>query len=262
MTKEQFTIPRLSGWEFLGEIKVEIECDPTSPKTIKLGLAVRDAVKSRAYLSGADLSGADLSGANLSGAYLSGADLSGGNLSGACLSGANLLRAYLSGADLSGGNLSGADLSGAYLSRADLSGANLSGANLSGAKGYTPERCVALASLPYMTGPIQAFKLVNAKGEGHVNGGIKYPVGEVVTDQKANTDPSAQCAAGLNVADLPWVLRNWVESYRILLVEFMAQDIAAIPHGTDGKFRLHRLTVIKDITDDLRANGVLPAIKK
>ena len=150
-----------------------------------------------------------------------------------------------------------ADLSGTYLSRADLSGANLWRA-----KGYRPEHCSALAALPYMTGPIQAFKMVNAEGEGYVNGGIKYPVGGVVTDPNANTDPHTQYAAGLNVADLPWVLRNWVESYRILLVEFTAKDIAAIPHETDGKFRLHRLTVVKDITDDLRANGVLPAIKK
>jgi len=89
-------------------------------ETENLKLAVEDAVKSRAKLSGADLSGADLYGADLSGADLSGADLYGANLSGANLSGANL----------SGANLSGADLSGA-----NLSGANLSRANLYGAKG-------------------------------------------------------------------------------------------------------------------------------
>ena len=97
MPKEQFTISRRSSWAFLGEIKVEIECDPTSPKTIKLGLAVRDAVKSRAKLSGADLSGADLSGANLSEANLSRASLSGADMSGATLSGSDL-----TGSDLTG----------------------------------------------------------------------------------------------------------------------------------------------------------------
>jgi hypothetical protein len=236
------------------------------------GANLSGANLSGANLSRADLYGADLSGANLSGANLSRADLYGADLSGANLSGANLSRADLYGADLSGANLSGANLSradlsradlyGADLSGADLSGANLSGANLSGAKNYTKERCFALAALPYMTGKLQAFKLVNAKGEGHVNGGIKYVVGEKVEEPKANCDDAVQCAAGINVADLPWVLREWHESFRILVVEFTAKDIAAIPHGTDGKFRLHRCKVVKDITDALRANGVLRVLAK
>jgi len=113
-----------------GEVQftAEIECAPDASPSIKLGLAVKFAIKSRADLSGANLSRADLSEANLSGA-----DLSGANLSRADLSEADLSGAYLSGADLSGANLSGANLSGANLSRADLSGANLSGADLSGA---------------------------------------------------------------------------------------------------------------------------------
>ena len=85
----------------------EIDCADNAPMSIKLGLAVRVAVKSGAYLSGANLSGADLSGANLSRANLIGANLSGANLSGADLSGANLSGAYLIGANLSGANLSG-----------------------------------------------------------------------------------------------------------------------------------------------------------
>ncbi len=105
----------VTNW-FSGAVQftAEIECADDAPTSIKMGLAVQWAIKSRAYLSGAYLSGAYLSGADLSGAYLSGANLSGANLSGA--------------------NLSGANLSGANLSRAYLSGANLSGANLSGAK--------------------------------------------------------------------------------------------------------------------------------
>ena len=100
----------------------EIDCAPDALPSIKLGLAVRVAVKSganlgRAYLGGADLSDANLSGAYLSGADLRGADLRGADLSGADLRGANLGRAYLGGA-----NLSDANLSGAYLSRANLSG--------------------------------------------------------------------------------------------------------------------------------------------
>jgi hypothetical protein len=98
---------------FTGDIQfsAEIDCADDASMSIKLGLAVRVAVKSRANLSGAYLSRANLSGADLSGACLSGA-----YLSGAYLSGANLSGAYLSGANLSGANLSGAYLSGAYLS--------------------------------------------------------------------------------------------------------------------------------------------------
>ena len=107
---ETYTIRRQPGWEFRGEVKVEIACDPTASAWVKLGLAVKAALKGRANLSGADLSGANLSGADLSEANLSRANLSGANLSGADLSEANLYGADLSGADLSGANLSGEQL--------------------------------------------------------------------------------------------------------------------------------------------------------
>lgn len=71
MAVETYVIRRRPTWGFLGEISVSIECDPLSPTPVKLGLAIRAAVKSRADLSGADLSGADLYGANLSRADLS-----------------------------------------------------------------------------------------------------------------------------------------------------------------------------------------------
>ena len=75
---------------FTGAVQfvAEIECDENASRSVKLGLAVRWAVKTRANLSGANLSGANLSGANLSRADLSRADLSYANLSGANLSGA------------------------------------------------------------------------------------------------------------------------------------------------------------------------------
>jgi len=115
-----------------------IECADDAPLSIKIGLAIKIAVKANANLSGANLSGANLYWANLSKANLSEADLSGANLYGANLSKANLSEADLSGANLYWANLSKADLSGANLygadlSKADLSGANLYGANLSGA---------------------------------------------------------------------------------------------------------------------------------
>jgi hypothetical protein len=115
---------------------VEIDCADGVSESIKLGLAVKVALK-----SGADLSSADLSDANLSGA-----DLSCANLYGANLSGADLSDADLSFADLSGAKLYGADLSDADLSFADLSGAKLYGADLSGAKLYGADLSSALLS--------------------------------------------------------------------------------------------------------------------
>ena len=93
----------LNRWTNEVQVTAQIDCAPDAPVSLKLGLAVRWAVKEKANLRGADLSGADLSGANLREANLSGADLSGADLSGA----------NLRGADLSGADLRGADLSGA-----------------------------------------------------------------------------------------------------------------------------------------------------
>jgi uncharacterized protein YjbI with pentapeptide repeats len=193
--------------------------------------AVVAAAKVRADLSGADLSGADLSRADLSGADLSGADLSG---------------AYLSGADLNG----------AYLSGADLSGANLSRANLNGAVGFDPRRTNALLMLLDQPGAIRAYKLVDAEGRSPIQsvGKLTYRLGETVEVADANTDPLVDCAAGVNVATLPWVMREWRAGYRILVVEFTAADIAAIPVG-DGKFRLHRCTVVGE--QDLSELGLV-----
>ena len=256
-------------WSGKVAFAAEIEADDNTPLRVKIGLAVKWAVKTGADLSGANLTGANLSGAYLSGAYLSGAylsgaylsgaDLSGADLSGAYLSGAYLSGAYLSGADLSGADLSGADLSGANLtganlSGADLSGADLSGADLSGADGLNPYATTPLLMLLDQPGKIRAYKLVNEKSEGPYNGKIKYEIGKSVSVEKPNTDPNELCGAGINVATLDWCIKGWREGYRILLVEFEAADIACIPTATDGKFRLSRCDIISGV--DLVKIGV------
>ncbi|WP_414461753.1 pentapeptide repeat-containing protein [Hyphomicrobium sp. DY-1] len=116
--------------------EVEFECSADASEGIKLGLAIKAAIKSGANLGGANLRGANLYGANLYGANLRGANLYGANLYGANLRGANLYGANLYGADLGGANLYGADLGGADLYGANLRGANLYGANLYGADLY------------------------------------------------------------------------------------------------------------------------------
>ena len=110
-----------------------INCEENALISIKLGLAVKWAIKNGANLGGANLEGANLEGANLEGAYLKGAYLKDADLEGANLKDADLKGAYLKYADLEGANLGGANLEGANLEDADLRDANLRGAYLKGA---------------------------------------------------------------------------------------------------------------------------------
>ncbi len=250
--------------------------------------SLKDAIeKSRANLSYADLSDATLSGANLSHANFSGANFSDANLSCANLSHTNLSDANLSYADLSDAelshtnlsdanlsyanlsdanlsyvtlsdaNLSHANLSGADLSGANLSGANLFRANLSGTKGINPYLCTPLLMLLDMpVGTLlRAYKLVNEKWEGLAYGGVPYKIGIRVKITEADTDPSHECGAGINVATLDWCMREWKKGYRILCVEFRPEDIACIPTATDGRFRLIQCVPISEV--DLKKIGLI-----
>ena len=219
------------------------------------------AVVSAADLRDADLRGAELYDANLRGANLRDADLydaelRGANLRDADLRGADLYDADLRGADLRGAdlrdaNLRDADLRGADLYDADLRDADLRDANLRGAMGVSRHLCTPLLMLHDQPGPIRAYKLVNENSEGHVKGGLKYVIGESVEVAGANTDVTEHCATGINVATLDWCMREWRAGYRIIVVEFTAADIAAIPTATDGKFRVFRCKVVgeKDLTE-------------
>ena len=102
---------------FSGEVQftAAIECAEDASTSVKLGLAVKWAIKTGANLAGANLAGANLAGANLAGAYLAGANLAGANLAGANLARANLARANLADAYLADANLAGAYLADANL---------------------------------------------------------------------------------------------------------------------------------------------------
>jgi hypothetical protein len=236
--------------------------------------AVQEAVQARINLEDADLAGTNLEGADLYGANLAGADLAGANLADARLvhanladarlvhanladanlaranlAGANLAGANLAGADLEGANLAGADLAGADLEGADLYGANLAGANLVRAKGFAPERINDLLMLLDQPGKIRAYKLVNENCEGPFNGGIVYKIGSTYEVEDADCDASQECGRGINLATLPWCLRNWRPGFRVLLAEFVAADIAAIP-AAEGKFRVHRCKIVGEVEID------------
>src|SRR5450830_376284 len=87
-------------WTGKVQFTAEIEADESAAVSLKIGLAVKWAVKTDADLGGADLRGANFEGANCEGANLGGANLGGANLG---------------GANLGGANFEGTDLRGAYL---------------------------------------------------------------------------------------------------------------------------------------------------
>ena len=74
---------------FSGKVQftAEIDCAETEKTSVKLGLAIKWAIKTKAKLGEAYLDGANLDGAYLAGAYLDGANLAGANLAGANLIG-------------------------------------------------------------------------------------------------------------------------------------------------------------------------------
>jgi hypothetical protein len=186
---------------------------------------VREALE-EAVVRGANLRDANLRDANLRDAYLRDA----------YLRDANLRDAYLRDANLRGANLRGANLRGAYLR----------GANLRVAKGLNPYAVNDLLLLQHQVGKIRAYKLVTSDGYGPYHGGIKYEVGETYEVGDANCAADEQCGAGINLATLPWCIREWAPGKRILLAEFTAKDIAAIPIG-DGKFRVHKAKIVKEL---------------
>ncbi len=183
------------------------------------------------------------------------ADLQGADLQGADLWGADLQGADLWGADLRGANLSGANLSGANLSRA-----NLSRADLSGAKGIDKHICTPLMMLYDQPGKVRAYKLVKENMEGPFNGGIKYEIGKTYEVKTANTDDNEQCAEGINLATLGWCIINWKPGYHILIAEFTAKDLAAIPIATDGKFRVFHCKIVGE--KNLKEIGLEKEVKK
>ena len=93
-------------------------------------------------------------------------------------------------------------------------------------------------------GLIRAYKLVNAAGEGPFKGGLKYNIGAEISVAKWNDDETEQCAAGISLATADWCIKEWKIGYRVLVVEFKAEDIVAIPTATDGKFRVKRCRVV------------------
>jgi len=107
-------------------------------------------------------------------------------------------------------------------------------------------------------GLVRAYKLVTAEGRGPTYSSLVYSIdAEITPDIPANTDELVRCGTGINLGDCVWVTAKWKPGYRILICEFTAADIAAIPIGSDGKFRVHRCKVVGEV--DLVAWGLVAA---
>ena len=79
---------------------------------------------------------------------------------------------------------------------------------------------------------------------------IKYEIGQTYSEKDANCDETIQCAAGISLASMDWCLKEYKEGYRIFVAEFTREDIACIPIGSDGKFRVKRCKIVAE--KDLR----------
>ena len=162
-------------------------------------------------------------------------------------------RADLSYSDLRDSDLRGAGLRGADLRGADLRGADLRGSDLRGSRGISPEQCQPLLLLQYQVGKIRAFKVVTGNFESPcAEIKLVYTIGSMVEVADVNDNPDYDCGAGINLATLDWCLKTYrgelqEGKFRLLLCEFTAADIVAIPHASDGKFRVRRCKVIKEI---------------
>lgn len=221
----------------------EITCDENASIAVKIGLAVKWAIKNNADLRGADLRGADLCDADLCradlrDAVLRRADLRGADLYRADLRGADLSDADLSRADLSRADLRGADLRRAVLRRADLSGAYLSDAVLSHASVFDwvqkntfkrriiGERVLVLAE--------------RTKKSQHIGNTIYEPETLYVAPVFSRC-PVTECHPGLYIAGNHWDF----EGYEKIMVACWMDEIHITSTKSD-KARVPRFYVVRD----------------
>ena len=196
----------------------------------------------RADLYGADLRRANLYEANLRRANLYEADLYGADLRGADLYGADLRRADLYGADLYEADLRRANLYGANLRGADLYGADLRGAEYQEPL-FLPD-FYSLKLLPQDT-KLTFWKYLKDGKSPYLN--MEYKVGKEYKFKNYDSDEHQQCGEGGNVATLMWCLKDSLEANEFIECGFKVKDIVAIPYGTDGKFRVNKLKVLRKI---------------
>lgn len=109
-------------------------------------------------------------------------------------------------------------------------------------------------------GKIRAYKLVTKGGYGPWYPEITYKTGQKYEVADCDTDEQSQCGAGINLATLDWCMKEWEPGRRILIAEFEASEIAAIPIGSDGKFRVKSCEIVGE--KDLKELGLIKEEEK
>lgn len=230
---------------------------------------VENAATNNINLSNANLEGANLRGINLTSVNLSHANLSWANLNCVNITSSNLSSAMFCKTDCENASFKESNLCGASFIKTNLQATNLSftdltnvkfhknnlcGANFTSAKGLNAYQITPLLFLLDQPGKIRAYKLVNKNNTGPFFSEIHYEIGETYKVDNADIDNLKQCAPGINLATLDWCIENYVKGYKILIAEFAAKDIAAIPAGSTGKFRVHKCKIVGE--KDLKELGL------
>jgi len=230
-------------------------------------LSLKDANLKGANLKGANLEGANLEYANLEDANLKGANLKGANLEGANLEYANLEDANLEGANLEGANLEDANLEDANLKGANLKGANLKDANLKGANledavNFPLPQLYILKQLSPKT-KITLWKYIKDGKSPISNNPITYIVGKSYVETIYESDERVECGAGLSLATLQWCLNDSLFENNVSYIEcqFTPADIVAIPFATDGKIRVKKLKVLREVGREEAENILKKSMK-
>lgn len=144
-------------------------------------------------------------------------------------------------------NLTDADLTGVNLTDTDLFEANLTHAQ--GINRYLSTPLLFLLDQP---SKIRAYKLVGPSLASHFRktSPITYEIGKTHSVEWWDSDETEDCGAGINLATMDWCLQAWERGCRVLIAEFTAQDIVAIPISTSGKLRVKRCQIVGEV--DLR----------
>ena len=155
----------------------------------------------------------------------------------------------LTGADLSEVDLTRVNLSGANLTGANLSEADLTRVNLSGAENIPFQFHSNLNILKFQKGTLTAFKYLNSNLTSPYKN-FQYEIGKEYICDDYDNDERILCSKGFNVATLEWCLQETncdVKNKVYVEIEFKAEDIIAIPYNSNGKFRLKKMKIVRQI---------------
>lgn len=211
-----------------------------------------------AQFTNARLSHSTFRGSICNGASFERASLHHADFTDAKLRRAVFRRADLTGADFCGAELHDTDFTGAVLARTCFEEAKLY--NVTGLNPHMIQPLYSMKTLPPDT-TIVAYKLTNKEAKGIYYGNIAYVVGKTVTEERYLSDEGHPCGAGISLGTLQYCLNVLQQSflemspaaqYRVFEVHCTPEDIVAVPWTGNGKFRVWRCTVVRELSlDDL-----------